>query len=186
MHARCEQLYRFADKGRGPEQTRPVQRCTPEAQRLATVFRQSALGRRAVQATRAAREASFLMALEDVVIRGQVDLWFEEGGELVIVDYKTDDVSAAEANHRAHDYALQLKLYAQAVERMAGRAPDRAFLHFLKPNTIVEIDLAPTLIENPEQTVRDFLEAQSKLNFPLNEGPHCHRCPFYHTLCEAK
>jgi hypothetical protein len=69
---------------------------------------------------------------------------------------------------------------------MAGRAPDRAHLHFLRPNTQVEVDLTPTLIENPEQTVRDFLEAQSTLNFPMNEGAHCHRCPFYHGLCEAR
>ena len=125
------------------------------------------------------------MAVEDLVIRGQVDLWFEEGGELVVVDYKTDDVTAAEAHHRARDYALQLRLYALAVERVAGRAPDRAFVHFLRPNTLVEVDLTPTLIESPEQTVRDFQEAQSKLDFPLIEGEHCKRCAFYRDLCPA-
>ena len=41
------------------------------------------------------------MAVEDLVMRGQVDLWFEEGGELAIVDYKTDAVTAAEAHRRA-------------------------------------------------------------------------------------
>jgi len=67
------------------------------------------------------REFDFLMAVENLVVRGQVDLWFEEGGELVIVDYKTDDVKAAEAQDRARDYALQLRLYAMAVEKVAGR-----------------------------------------------------------------
>ena len=155
----------------------------PEALRLAEVFRQSPLGRRAARATRVAREFDFLMAMEDLVIRGQVDLWFEEGGELVVADYKTDDVTAAEAHHRARDYALQLRLYALAVERVAGRAPDRAFVHFLRPNILVEVDLTPTLIENPEQIVRDFQQAQSKLDFPLIEGEHCKRCPFYRDLC---
>jgi CRISPR/Cas system-associated exonuclease Cas4 (RecB family) len=121
--------------------------------------------------------------VQDLVIRGQVDLWFEEGGELVVVDYKTDEVSAAEARHRARDYSLQLRLYAVAVERVAGRAPDRAWLHFLRPNTLVELDLAPTLIESPEQTVRDFQDAQSKLDFPPVAGEHCMRCPFYQDLC---
>ena len=157
----------------------------PAALRLADVFRQCPLGRRAARATRTAREFDFLMAMEDLVIRGQIDLWFEEGGELVVVDYKTDDVSAAEAQHRARDYALQLRLYALAVERVAGRAPDRAWLHFLRPNALVEVDLAPTLIESPEQTVRDFQEAQSKLEFPLAEGEQCKRCPFYRDLCPA-
>jgi ATP-dependent helicase/nuclease subunit A len=156
---------------------------TPEALRLAEVFRQSPLGRRAARATRAAREFDFLMAMEDLVIRGQVDLWFEEGGELVVADYKTDDVTAAEAHHRARDYGLQLRLYALAVERSTGRIPDRAFVHFLRPNTVVEVDLTPNLIESPEQTVRDFQEAQSKLSFPVVEGDHCKRCAFYHDLC---
>jgi ATP-dependent exoDNAse (exonuclease V) beta subunit len=161
----------------------PVPDATPEALRLVEVFRQSPLARRAARASRVAREFDFLMAVEDLVISGQVDLWFEEGGELIVVDYKTDDVSAAEAHHRARDYALQLRLYALAVERVAGRAPDRACLHFLRPNTLVEVDLAPNLIESPEQTVRDFQNAQSNLNFPLNEADHCHRCPFYRDLC---
>jgi ATP-dependent exoDNAse (exonuclease V) beta subunit len=157
----------------------------PEALRLAEVFRRSPLGRRAARATRTAREFDFLMAMEDLVIRGQVDLWFEEGGELVVVDYKTDEVSGAEAHHRARDYALQLRLYARAVERVAGRAPDRAWLHFLRPNTLVEVDLTPTLIDGPEQTVRDFQEAQSKLDFPLVEGEQCKRCAFFRDLCPA-
>ncbi|MEO8595725.1 MAG: UvrD-helicase domain-containing protein [Candidatus Solibacter sp.] len=159
---------------------------SPDALKLAEVFQQSALGRRAARATRSARESEFLMAMDDLVIRGQVDLWFEEAGQLVLVDYKTDDVSAAEAPHRARDYGLQLRLYALAVERMAGRAPDRAFLHFLRPNVLVEVDLMPNLIENPEQIVRDFQEAQSNLNFPLVEGPHCKSCSHYHALCDAR
>jgi ATP-dependent exoDNAse (exonuclease V) beta subunit len=163
----------------------PVPEPDEEALRLAGVFRQGPLGRRLAQASRVEREFDFLMAVEDLVIRGQVDLWFEEGGELVIVDYKTDSVTAAEAHRRARDHALQLRLYALAVERFAGRAPDRAWLHFLRPNTVVEVDLTPSLLERPEQIVRDFEDAQSKLEFPLNEGERCHRCPFFRDLCPA-
>jgi CRISPR/Cas system-associated exonuclease Cas4 (RecB family) len=137
------------------------------------------------RASRAEREFDFLMAVEELVIRGQVDLWFEEGGELAIVDYKTDSVTAAEAHRRAPDYAMQLRLYALAVERFAGRAPDRAWLHFLRPNTVVEVDLTPSLLERPEQIARDFEDAQSKLEFPLNEGERCHRCQFWRDLCPA-
>lgn len=163
----------------------PVAKPDPEALRLAEVFRQSPVGRRLDRASRVEREFDFLMAVEDLVVRGQVDLWFEEGGEVVVVDYKTDSVTAREAHQRAQDYALQLRLYALAVERVAGRAPGRAWLHFLRPNTAVEVDLTPSLLESPEQVVRDFQEAQSKLEFPLNEGERCHRCPFYRDLCPA-
>jgi ATP-dependent exoDNAse (exonuclease V) beta subunit len=163
----------------------PVPEPDEEALRLAGVFRQSPLGHRLERASRVEREFDFLMAVEDLVIRGQVDLWFEEGGELAIVDYKTDSVTAREAHQRARDHALQLRLYALAVERFAGRAPDRAWLYFLRPNTVVEVDLTPSLLERPEQIVRDFEEAQSKLEFPLNEGERCRRCPFWRDLCPA-
>ena len=163
----------------------PVPDADPEALRLAEVFRQSGLGRRTARAARIEREYDFLMAVGDLVIRGQVDLWFEEGGELVVVDYKTDEVTAAEAHQRARDYELQLKLYAMAVERLAGRPPDRAWLYFLRPNRMIEVDLTPSLLDSPEQTVRDFQESQSRLEFPLNEGERCKRCPFYKDLCPA-
>jgi ATP-dependent exoDNAse (exonuclease V) beta subunit len=163
----------------------PVAEPDSDALRLAEVFRQSPLGRRVAKASRVEREFGFLMSVEDLVVRGQVDLWFLEDGELVIVDYKTDAVNAAQAHQRAADYTLQLRLYAMAVERAAGRAVDRAWLHFLRPNTAVEVDLTPSLLESPEQIVRDFEEAQSKTEFPLNEGERCLRCPFYKDLCPA-
>ena len=52
-----------------------------------------------------------------------------------------------------------------AVERIAGRAPDRAYVHFLRPDRAVEVDLRPSLLDSPEQVVREFQEAQSSLNF---------------------
>src|SRR5262249_33461378 len=152
----------------------------------AAVFHRSPLGRRAGRAHRIEREFDFLMSVEDLVVAGQVDLWFEEGGELVLVDYKTDGGNGIEAHQRARDYELQLRLYALAVEQAAGRPPDRAWLHFLRPNTMVEVDLTPSLLDSPEQTVRDFQEAQSKLVFPVLEGEHCRQCPFWGETCPAR
>jgi CRISPR/Cas system-associated exonuclease Cas4 (RecB family) len=139
----------------------------PEALRMEGIFRQSALGQRAARATRVEREFDFLVAIEDLVVHGQVDLWFEEGGELVIVDYKTDAVTAL------------------AVEQAAGRPATRAWLHFLRPNTAIPVDLTPSLLDSPEQVIRDFQEAQSKMEFPLNESERCRRCPFVNGLCPA-
>ncbi len=158
----------------------------PEAVRMVDVFRKSTLGRRAERATRSGREVDFLMAVEDVVVHGQIDLWFEEGGQLVMVDYKTDAVTGMEAHQRAEDYALQLRVYAAALEKTVGRMPDRAYLHFLRPNTLVEVDLTPSLLDSPEQVVRDFTEAQERMEFGLNEGVHCRRCQFHRTLCPAE
>ena len=97
-------------------------------------FHASQLGRRAARATRSEREFDFLMVLEDVVLRGQIDLWFEEAGELVLVDYKTDEVKTRETAARAQFYAPQLRLYALALERITGRTPARAYIYFLRPD----------------------------------------------------
>jgi len=99
------------------------------------------------------------------------------------VDYKTDTVSAAEARQRAGDYAMQVRLYAMAVEKVVGRMPDRAWLYFLRPNVAVEVYPAPSLFDAPEPLIREFREAQSKMQFPLNVGEHCRRCQFYKGLC---
>ena len=147
------------------------------------MFRKGAVGIRVERARHVEREFDFVLAVEDVVVRGQVDLWFEEGGELAIVDYKTDAVTGIEAHQRARDYAMQVRLYAMAVERVAGRPPDRAWLHFLRPDKLVPVDLTPSLLESPEQIVRDFRDAQESACFPMNIGPHCKRCAFYQGAC---
>jgi CRISPR/Cas system-associated exonuclease Cas4 (RecB family) len=155
----------------------------PQALRLAETFRKGPLGRRVERATRVEREFDFLMAVDDLVLRGQIDLWFEEGGELILVDYKTDAVAGPDAPERAREYELQVKLYAMALERVTGRPPDHAFLHFLKPNAMVEVDLTPSLIDAPDQTVREFMEAQETLAFPPRPGDQCKRCAHYKDLC---
>ena len=155
----------------------------PEALALAARFESSSVGVQAGKAARVEREFDFMLAMEDVVLRGQIDLWFECSGELVIVDYKTDDISAEEAPSRARIYMLQLQLYAIAVERLMGRAPDRALLYFLRPNMHVRVELdGPAAVE----AVRAFQQAQDRQDFPLREGEHCRRCPFYRGMCPAK
>lgn len=157
----------------------------PEAAKLAEVFRKSALGGRADAAGAAEREFDFLMEIENLVLRGQIDLWFDDGGKTVLVDYKTDQVSAAEAPARAERYALQLRLYALALERLTGRPPAEAYLYFLRPNLPVAVDLRPSLFNAPEPLLREFREAQASQRFPLRVGDHCRSCPHFTRLCPA-
>ena len=162
-----------------------VENATAEAHKLAEAFHASELGRRAARASRIEREFDFVMAIENVVLRGQIDLWFEEGGELVLVDYKTDDIKSRETAARAEFYAPQLRLYALALERITGRFPAKAFLYFLRPNIARPVALEQTLLDSPEDLVREFRDAQSALDFPLREGEYCTRCAYFHGLCPA-
>jgi len=151
-----------------------------EANELVAQFRSSDLGRRAASATRTEREFDFMFEVDDVIVRGQIDLWFEQGGELVIVDYKTDRDES-----RSEGYALQLRLYALALERYAGRQPDRAVLHYLRSNRMVEISMTDADLEAARVAVRELRQAQEQLRFPLKVGEQCRKCLFWGGVCDG-
>lgn len=60
-----------------------------------------------------------LPGTETVLIQGIIDVFFEEDGELVLADYKTDAVKEAEELVRR--YRVQLDYYAMALERLLGK-----------------------------------------------------------------
>lgn len=157
-----------------------------EALRLAGVFRESAVGRSAAAASKLAREWEFIVNIDGCFVRGSVDLWFEDAdGAITIVDYKTDDVKAAEAPARAGGYAIQLAFYALALEAAFGPHRLRAFLHFLKPDYVREIDVGPAATESARQILHAARSAQNELRFDLREGAHCHSCAYFRELCPA-
>jgi ATP-dependent exoDNAse (exonuclease V) beta subunit len=164
----------------------PRDNAQAEALALVARFESSELGLRLRRAAHVEREFDFLLAIEDVVLRGQIDLWFEEAGERLTVDYKTDDVTADEALSRAGVYELQLQLYAVAVERIVGNPPDRALLCFLRPDVTVAVDVSPAALARAVGMVRVFRDAQERQEFPLQVGEHCLRCPFFHGMCPAE
>jgi CRISPR/Cas system-associated exonuclease Cas4 (RecB family) len=150
-----------------------------EANKLANVFLESDLGRRAAHATRAAREWDFIADLDDTLVRGTIDLWFEENGEIHLVDYKTDAVA------RPADYAPQLALYALAMERAFGKRPAHAWLHFLRADLVVEVPLNDATLDNARRLIADLREAQDRLQFDLRVGAHCESCQFFRSICPA-
>ena len=151
-----------------------------EAHRLAGIFRESPMGQQAAKAPRSAREWDFIADIDGFLVNGTIDLWFEEDGQIRIVDYKTDDVTATEAVTRAADYAPQLALYRLALERAFGRRPASAHLHFLRPDTVIEV---PIDIDRVHSLIARLKEAQNAPKFDLNVGPHCQTCSFYRGLC---
>ncbi len=55
---------------------------------------------------------------ETVLMQGVIDAYFEEDGELVLLDYKTDRVDEEELLKR---HKLQLQIYAEALEKLTGK-----------------------------------------------------------------
>ena len=156
-----------------------------EAAELARVFSESPLGRRAALAEEISRERRMLFPVGERLLRGVVDLVFSDDEGRVLVDYKTDRVSTAEAPERSAAYALQLQLYALALEG-AGERPDRAVLHFLRPDTLVEVDLSPPALESARGRVEALFAAHESQQFELKPAPRCRRCPYYQGLCQAE
>lgn len=68
---------------------------------------------------------------EPVIIQGIIDAWFEEDGELTIVDYKTDRISEGEEQVLLDRYQIQMVYYAQALQQITGKTVKEAVIYSL-------------------------------------------------------
>ncbi len=74
---------------------------------------------------------------EMILVQGIVDAFFEEDGEIVLLDYKTDKVTSAE--ELAGRYRSQLKLYQEAVERALGKKVKERLLYSFRLGETVPV-----------------------------------------------
>lgn len=109
---------------------------------------------RAAAASRRWRELPLLFELEGRLIRGYIDLAFEEAGRLVVADFKTDAIQAGEARERASFYANQGGAYAMGLEAATGLAVGELVFSFLRPGVDVPLPVDDTLREAVRKAVR--------------------------------
>ena len=76
---------------------------------------------------------------EKVLIQGIVDAYFEEDGELVIVDYKTDAIRQPE--ELISRYKEQLKYYKEALEKLTGKNVKEMILYSYALNISVNVEV---------------------------------------------
>ncbi len=157
-----------------------VPEASHEARELALRFTQSETGQRAARASRIGRETPILFDYEGLLIRGAVDLWFEEGGEFVLVDYKTDQHIGDE---RLIQYSMQLRLYAIALSRALGRRVDRIVLAVLRDGREIQVSLSPDDERALSDAVAAFREAHRTGSFELVAGHRCMWCPYVAGAC---
>jgi ATP-dependent helicase/nuclease subunit A len=74
-----------------------------------------------------------------VMVRGRADVFIPDPGGSVLVDYKTDAVTAETVDARAEFYRPQLAQYRHAFGEILGEAVKTAFLVFLKPRIVKEL-----------------------------------------------
>ena len=87
------------------------------------------------------KEKPFVMDYEGVLVQGIIDVFWLENDKIVLLDYKTDRVNAAK--ELIDRYSTQLKLYADALERIFSidgksiQADERLIYSFRLQQTIV-------------------------------------------------
>jgi ATP-dependent helicase/nuclease subunit A len=125
-----------------------------EAVDLAKVLRffHSPLGQRVLQAKRVYREVPFNLARkvatifagleesqEDLLIQGVIDLYFREGEELVLVDYKTDWITPENREELIEKYRVQVELYCSALESIQGQVVKDSYLYLFDSDEEVKL-----------------------------------------------
>ena len=123
---------------------------------LARVALESQIVRRAVESGRIWREVSVASPVGNGSLHGFIDLLFEEADGLVVVDYKTDTVSAEDVRNAVARYRLQGGAYAYAVSEATGKPVKEVVFLYLQPRQEVAL---PDL----EEAMRDAVDAAEEL-----------------------
>jgi DNA helicase-2/ATP-dependent DNA helicase PcrA len=129
------------------------------------------------------REFGFTLGLDRV--RGRFDRVDETPDGLVIVDYKSSDVTdQKKADQRAKE-SLQLKIYALAQHAMTGRLPARVELRFLESGVVgrhtpTDLDLAKA-----REAIAEAARGIRHREFEATpEYQACRYCP-YNQICPS-
>lgn len=119
-------------------------------------FYQSPLGRRLKRAAEVYREFDFYLTVparavmpdtafsagdedESVLLQGIADCFFVEDGGIILLDYKTDRVTAQEAPAAAERYRMQLSYYAEGISAVMNLPVREAYVCFLSCGSAVRI-----------------------------------------------
>lgn len=155
-------------------------------------FASSPRSRELASATVLHREVEFLLTWppgqsQGQYIQGFIDcLYQDKSGAWRIVDYKTNDVSAADIDYITSRYEMQLYVYALATERALGTSPTELVLQLLRPGIEHIIpwnnaartravkmvsDAINTAVQEPNASEPSVLTPRSSLLAPLTQSP---------------
>lgn len=77
---------------------------------------------------------------ESVMLRGVIDLYFEEDDGLVILDYKTDFVDDNNKKEIIHKYKKQIEIYADVLSKLTGKKVKEKYLYLFGIDEQVKVD----------------------------------------------
>ncbi len=121
------------------------QRAVVSPQKIYAFFTHS-LGKRLKQSKQIFREFDFYMQIpvseitsglekadgqEPVLLQGIADCFFYEEDGMVLIDYKTDRVTASTANQRAEEYRIQMEFYERGLNEILTVPIKEKYVYFL-------------------------------------------------------
>ena len=129
------------------------------------------------------REFGFTLGLDRV--RGRFDRVDETPDGLVIVDYKSSDVTdQKKADQRAKE-SLQLKIYALAQHEMTGRLPARVELRFLESGLVGRHTPTGADLVKAREAIAEAARGIRRREFEATpEYQACRYCP-YNQICPS-
>ncbi|PWI58752.1 helicase-exonuclease AddAB subunit AddA [Sulfoacidibacillus thermotolerans] len=152
------ELQRLVRQGYLPENS--LQYLQPE---LIAAYFQSSLGQLMIaNSDKVWREVPFTLAVaaehlidqqpqlfsgrgEQVIIQGTVDCLIALDERMILVDYKTDQLSIRDESALVKEYALQLALYKKAMEGAFMRSISTSYLYFVNSRKAVAVERLLTL-----------------------------------------
>lgn len=75
---------------------------------------------------------------ETILLQGIIDCYFEEDGEIVLVDYKTDYVNDENVSLIKEKYRTQIDYYTRALERMTGKSVKGKYIYLFSKGEVLE------------------------------------------------
>ncbi|MFH1861996.1 MAG: UvrD-helicase domain-containing protein [bacterium] len=139
-------------------EARLILKRSPQPEELASAvqlvqnFLDSTIAAEVRQAKRVLREFPILFRASDLLLRGKLDLAFEDSNGWTLLDYKSDRRDERSIEERMPTYSLQLQFYALGWEGITGFAPRRLLLFFLDRGVSKEI--------HPDKTALSFLDSR--------------------------
>ncbi len=111
-------------------------------------FYASPLGKRIIASDKVYREQPFEVEIdisvaypdikdtsEKILLQGVIDCFFEEDGQLVLVDYKTDRYDDVKEIHEKYD--RQLELYKYALEKITKKTVKESFIYLFSTGSYI-------------------------------------------------
>ena len=135
--------------------------------------------------TRLRPEMPFILPLGGSVVRGTIDLYADDAGLPLVVDYKTDTLGDQSVEELVDRYGVQRSIYALAAagERQRVRT---AYVFLQRAGEPVELELDAAALATARQELEELIAGIEGGRFEVTAKPHaalCWDCPARERLC---